>query len=343
DTSEHVVPIEHPAGQEITIPTLTKLFNDEYYAKMSVANHDDFPQGTKFWWGLRPYTILNGPAMGYVSITYPDGKTTTLRVKVNIAGGKQVALQHNAYLYDEKGMRVPDIILRTGSVLNPKGTAKIKGRSFCKVDRGKYVAKGNLLGVKRKPLHNARIYNQLARPCKRQTVKKGKTVTTYGTPVKMQGRKFYAIGSQNYVLANRFKRTKISASGNSKAPINKHKRRLMHSSYIYNSAGHRRNGFILAPGTRVQISKKINSVVGRNFYGIGNGDYIPVRNVTGDKYGRDFLRRSVPIYNRYGQKTGVLRAHQPFTVYGDPFKIKGEFYIIIGRGKLVKSKDVYNY
>ncbi|WP_461211640.1 SLAP domain-containing protein, partial [Desulfocurvus sp. DL9XJH121] len=78
----------------------------------------------------------------------------------------------------------------------------------------------------------------------------------------MLGRKFYAIGNQSYLLADHFKRSKTKVDVSSKAPIDKQKKRLMHSSYIYNSAGHRRNGFILAPGSRVQISKKINSVVG---------------------------------------------------------------------------------
>lgn len=341
--SKYEDPQPQPAGHEVIIPTNTNLAHDTSYAKQCVFNSQNYPDTAKFYWIVKPQTLINGQAKGIVGIWISNENILRLNVVVKIAGQKQAKLMHNAYLYDHNGKRKNDLILRAGSILNLMGSKKIKQRKFCLLDDDNYVAQNNVFGVNRKLRHNARTYNQLGELINKKSIKKGTVVKTYGNPVKIRGLKLYPIATDRYLLAANFKANNAKHVASQKQVSNKQEKRLMHSSYLYNEHGRRVNGLILATGSRVKISKYHHLAAGRFFYAIGNGYYVPVRNVTGLKMERVKVDHPVTVYNRYGRKIGTIPVNKKIQTYGDPFKLKGQHYYIVGKGKLIRSREITGF
>ncbi len=337
-----IEPVKLPVGQEIIIPTSTNLSTDHNYAKLCVANNQSFPPETSYYWLIEPSTIINGLTEGMVGLTLPDGTFKNLRVTVKIAGQKQVQLKHNSYLYNQTGRRSNGWILRAGSTLNLTSSKNQKGR-LCLINDHHYVAKDNIFGTKRKLNQPAQIYNQFGVPVNKKGLKKKATVRTYGVPVNISGQQMYV------TAVNRYLPSRVVGSAVSKRPKATSKsafqqqKRIMHSSYLYNQHGQRINGLILATGSRVKINKHYHSADGRLFYSIGKGYYVPVRNVTGISIEKERFANPITVYNRYAQKVGKIPANQKFQTYGNPIKVKGQHYCIVGKNKLIRSKNIYRF
>ncbi|MDF7639638.1 SLAP domain-containing protein [Lactobacillus sp. ESL0791] len=271
-----ITPVAQPAGQEVVIPTGTVLTrNNSDYAKLSIANWKDMPEGTTYTWNGKPLTIINGLAKGNVGVTLPDGTLKSVYVTVKIAGRQQIKLTHKTHLFNENGQQLNSLILKTGSIVNVNDTTEINGHQFYTLDNQYYLP-----------------------------------VTNFKVPKKMQ----------------------VKAAKGSK--------RVMHSTYLYDVKGRQANGLILAVGSRVTIQKipqdnNINNAAGRMFYAIGNDLYAPVRNITGLE--TEWQNKALTLYNNKGKKIGKLPAHTPYKTYGDPIRIKGKPYDIIGKNKLISA------
>lgn len=55
------------------------------------------------------------------------------------------------------------------------------------------------------------------------------------------------------------------------------------------------------------------------------------------------IDHTVSVYNRYGRKIGTISVSKKIQTYGDPIKLKGKHYSIVGKGKLVLSRAITWY
>lgn len=123
--------------------------------------------------------------------------------------GKVVSknLMHNAYLYNSKGKRIKHAkSLKEDTVIKTYGTKKIKGRKFYRVSKKAYIAAGNVDATLRLLKHNAYVYNGSGNRDNNLIYKKNHSLATYGSPVKIMGKKYYKIGIHQYVKVANFVR-----------------------------------------------------------------------------------------------------------------------------------------
>ncbi|WP_277151982.1 DUF1542 domain-containing protein [Lactobacillus sp. ESL0701] len=127
----------------------------------------------------------------------PSGQPATL-------GPNEKLLMHNAYLYNEHGERVSQVVLTDNSIVEVSGTTVINGREFTKLTNGYYIAAANIIGTEQKLTHSAAIYNRSGKQIGNKLIAKGKQVTVYGDPVTIKGKQYYIIGRNQYLQVNNF-------------------------------------------------------------------------------------------------------------------------------------------
>ena len=115
-------------------------------------------------------------------------------------------LYHNAYLYDQTGKRTNTLVLKRFTTINTYGKVTINGKKFYRVDKGYYIAANNIDPVKRSLKHNSFVYNKLGKLVKRTTkaTKKGRQINTYGSIIKINGKRFYTVGKNQFVKVSNF-------------------------------------------------------------------------------------------------------------------------------------------
>ena len=272
-----------------------------------------------------------------------------------IAKTVKAVLKHNAYLYDNSAHRANGVILGTGSILETIGTETINNRQYyVLVDQGAngkkyYVAVGNVKGTVKQLHHNAYIYNQYGKRVRKYgKLKAGKAVRTYGSSVKIRGKKYYIIAKNRFVKAANFTSHKVKttvkkakevaavgAADQSQVIINK---KVMHNAYLYDENGVRANGLVINAGSTVDVStqKVINK---RIYYALENGLYIAAGNIDAKKLK---LKHNAYVYSKYGNRLGkkVLKKHKSVNTYGTPIRIKGKKYYTVTTSKFVKKANV---
>lgn len=114
-------------------------------------------------------------------------------------------LMHNAYVYNEKGERIKNIKpLQEDNVIPTYGTKTIKNKKYYRIGENQYIAAGNIDGTMRVLKHNTYVYNQYANRDNNLKYKKGQAVNTYGSAVKILGKKYYKVGVHEYVKKANF-------------------------------------------------------------------------------------------------------------------------------------------
>ena len=143
-----------------------------------------------------------------VTVSIPNGKDTT-------EPSVSKTVMHAAYYYDKNGKRVGTDVVPTYSSVNlvsdPSAsnglkTYTINGKSYYKIaNEDKYIAAGNVTGTSRTLKHNAYVYKTSKKRANKVTLKKGSSVTTYGSAVKLaNGKLYYRIGQRQYVKVANF-------------------------------------------------------------------------------------------------------------------------------------------
>ncbi|WP_155860185.1 SLAP domain-containing protein [Lactobacillus amylolyticus] len=143
-----------------------------------------------------------------VTVSIPNGKVTT-------EPSVSKTVMHAAYYYDKNGKRVGTDMAATyssvnlvsdSSASNGLKTYTINGKSYYKIaNEDKYIVAGNVTGTSRTLKHNAYVYKTSKKRANKVTLKKGSSVTTYGSAVKLaNGKLYYRIGKTQYVKVANF-------------------------------------------------------------------------------------------------------------------------------------------
>ena len=316
------------------------------------GNNNGGGSGTGGGSAVTPVTDPNKKPDDNADSNKDDGKDKDS--DVDLTNSSAVELLHNAYLYDETGKRANQITLGVGSILTIYGTKTINGKEYyILVDQGAknkkyYVAVGNAQATKQKLTHNAYIYNQLGKRVKKSGVyKKGQTLNTYGSVVKIRGKKYFTIGKNRFVKAANVKLITASKSANEEVvptnvntvekPVVTVAKNLKHNAYLYNESGKRANKLIFNAGSVVETTgkKKIN---GRTYYALPDELYIASGNIDAKKLK---LKHNAYTYNKYGHRVGktVLKKRKSVKTYGNSVKINGKRYFITTKGRFVKKAN----
>ncbi|PXZ12509.1 N-acetylmuramidase [Lactobacillus helveticus] len=140
------------------------------------------------------------------------GKTTTSEPSTQAPKGAtkvEKNLMHNAYVYDAKGKKIKGKMYKIsdeagGKLIATYGTKTIKKKPYYRVGENEYIAAGNIDGTLRFLKHNAYVYNQYGNRDNTLKRKKNEQVATYGSAVKINGKKYYRIGIRQYIKKSNF-------------------------------------------------------------------------------------------------------------------------------------------
>lgn len=127
-------------------------------------------------------------------------------VKVTYAKvGKYVQVKHNASVYTAKGKKSKGVY-KSGKKVYAQGYAIIKNKLYYKIAKNKYVAAGNIDGVKRTVKKAGYVYTYKNKKLKKQKglVKKGTKKYTYGSTVLLKGKKYYIVAPSKYMSTKNF-------------------------------------------------------------------------------------------------------------------------------------------
>ncbi|MBC6369989.1 DUF1542 domain-containing protein [Lactobacillus kullabergensis] len=269
--------------------------------------------------------------------------------KLDFSHSEELALMHNAYLYDENGKRVNKVVLGAGSVITSYGTKVINGKHYyILVDRGNknqvyYVATSNVVSTSRKLKHNAYVYNKHGKRIKKAGVlRKGNNINTYGSAVTIRGKKYFIIAQNRFVKAANIAVQKASVATVTTAPITEKpqpvvEKEIMHNSYLYDKQGKRANKLVILVGSSVNTANK-QLINGRSFYELEDGLFVSAANIDSKKIK---LRRNAYIYSQHGNRISKkgLKKGKAVKTYGDPVKINNKQYYIIAKNKFVKKAN----
>ena len=272
---------------------------------------------------------------------------------LDLSHSEELALMHNAYLYDENGKRVNKVVLGAGSVITSYGTKVINGKHYyILVDRGNknqvyYVATSNVVSTSRKLKHNAYVYNKHGKRIKKAGVlRKGNNINTYGDAVTIRGKKYFIIAQNRFVKAANIAVQKAAVAAVTAAPINEPitekpkpvvEKAIMHNSYLYDEQGKRANKLVILAGSSINtVNKRL--INGRSFYELEDGLFIAAANIDSKKMK---LKHNAYIYSQHGNRIGkkVLKKRKAVKTYGDPFKINNKKYYIVAKNKFVKKAN----
>ena len=269
--------------------------------------------------------------------------------ELDLSHSEELALMHNAYLYDKNGERANKVVLGAGSVITSYCTKEINGKHYyILVDRGNknqvyYVAIGNVVSTSRKLKHNAYVYNKHGKRIKKAGVlRKGNNINTYGSAVTIRGKKYFIIAQNRFVKIANIEVQKASVATVTTAPITEKphqvvEKEIMHNSYLYDKQGKRANKLVILVGSSVNTANK-QSINGRSFYELEDGLFISAANIDPKKIK---LRRNAYIYSQHGNRISKkgLKKGKAVKTYGDPVKINNKQYYIIAKNKFVKKAN----
>ena len=148
-------------------------------------------------------------ALGATSTALLSGAMMMNNNKVEASSSSIVLLKfkHNAYRYDKNGKRIGNGYITKGSTYYSKGTYRIHGKKYHKLDtKGNIYIKDGNLSIRRLTnqvtlKHNAYIYNIHGRRINRQKLYKGVSYFIYGSRY-INGKKYYQIGVKEYIKAS---------------------------------------------------------------------------------------------------------------------------------------------
>ncbi|WEV39057.1 DUF1542 domain-containing protein [Lactobacillus sp. ESL0680] len=265
----------------------------------------------------------------------------TPTLPANDASAKEQTLLHNAYIYDASGKRANKLVLKAGSTVKTYGTKEIAGQTYLILhSQGQeyYLIDTNVTGKSAKLNHNAYVYNRVGKRIgTKSLLKKGRTITIYGSPVKIAGKIYYIIGAGEYIKAANVNTATDAEPSGQPATLGPNEKPLMHNAYLYNEHGERIGQVVLTDNSIVEVSGT-TVINGREFTKLTNGYYVASANITGTE---QELVHNAAIYNRSGKKVGnkVITKGKQVTVYGDPVTIKGNQYYIIGRNQYLQVNN----
>lgn len=141
-----------------------------------------------------------------------EGKTTTSEPSTQAPKGAtkiEKNLMHNAYVYDAKGKKIKGKMYKINDEEGSKliatyGTKTIEKKTYYRVGENEYISAGNIDGTLRFLKHNAYVYNQYDNRDNTLKRKKNEQVATYGSAVKINGKKYYRIGIRQYIKKSNF-------------------------------------------------------------------------------------------------------------------------------------------
>ncbi len=160
--------------------------------------------------GKKYYIIAKNRFVKVANFTSDKGSTTVKKAK-EIAAADQTQviinkkLMHNAYLYDENGVRANGLIINAGSTIAVSTQKVINKRAYYALEDGLYIAAGNIDAKKLKLKHNAYVYSKYGNRLGKKVLKKHKSVNTYGTAVRIKGKKYYTLTTSEFVKKANFK------------------------------------------------------------------------------------------------------------------------------------------
>ena len=153
------------------------------------------------------YIVAKNRFVKAANFTSHKEKTTVKKAKevaaVDAADQSQVIINkkvmHNAYLYDENGVRANGLVINAGSTIDVSTQKVINKRVYYALENGLYIAAGNIDAKKLKLKHNAYVYSKYGNRLGKKVLKKHKSVNTYGTPVRIKGKKYYTVTTSKFV------------------------------------------------------------------------------------------------------------------------------------------------
>ncbi|KJY55905.1 putative S-layer protein [Lactobacillus kullabergensis] len=157
--------------------------------------------------GKKYYIVAKNRFVKAANFTSHKAKTTVKKAKevaaVDAADQSQVIINkkvmHNAYLYDENGVRANGLVINAGSTIDVSTQKVINKRVYYALENGLYIAAGNIDAKKLKLKHNAYVYSKYGNRLGKKVLKKHKSVNTYGTPVRIKGKKYYTVTTSKFV------------------------------------------------------------------------------------------------------------------------------------------------
>ncbi|WP_103660696.1 GH25 family lysozyme [Lactobacillus sp. HT06-2] len=116
---------------------------------------------------------------------------------------KQV--MHKAFVYDKNGKRVGTKAIGAYTYVTVLGgIVKMHGKSYYKIGENEYIVLGNVDGTNRTLSHNAYVYNNKGVRVYTPTLRKGMSLATYGSRMKINHKMYYRINKNRYVKVANF-------------------------------------------------------------------------------------------------------------------------------------------
>lgn len=110
-------------------------------------------------------------------------------------------IMHKALIYDQNGKSTGKSLSAYQSITVLGGVVRINSRNFYKIGDNQYVALGNVDGYKVRLKHNAYTYNSKGNRVYVATIKKGSSITVYGSKMKIGSKYYYRINPGRYIKA----------------------------------------------------------------------------------------------------------------------------------------------
>lgn len=114
-------------------------------------------------------------------------------------------LMHNALVYDENGTATKLPSKKAGTNLTVYGTKTIKGKKYFQVGSNQYVVATNVEGTLQLLKSNAYFYDKDGNRIGKSKLKRGNYVRTYGSRVRIHGKKYYTIDNGQFIKVGNFK------------------------------------------------------------------------------------------------------------------------------------------
>ena len=154
--------------------------------------------------GKKYYIVAKNRFVKAANFTSHKAKTTVKKAKEDAAADQSQVIinkkvMHNAYLYDENGVRANGLVINAGSTVDVSTQKVINKRAYYALENGLYIAAGNIDAKKLKLKHNAYVYSKYGNRLGKKVLKKHKSVNTYGTPVRIKGKKYYTVTTSKFI------------------------------------------------------------------------------------------------------------------------------------------------
>lgn len=121
-------------------------------------------------------------------------------------------LTHNAYAYNYNGQRANKKLYRKGSRVKVIGTIELNGKKYNIISGNIYIKTSNFAkhrnssaltnGYETSLVRNSYVYNAQGQRIKGMKLRKGRGVTYYGKPVRINGKKYVQIDDNQYIRSN---------------------------------------------------------------------------------------------------------------------------------------------